>query len=192
MLIGYARVCPPEEDLKSQKMSLATAGCSEIFEDRGTSNCGSLPGFRQLSASLKSGDTLVVCKLDRFGCTVKKLEALLTGLRDRGVHLWSLQDGVNTKTGKGRAFLVSIVGLASMERELALERTVVGREVAKKTGKTGGRRRQMTESKIRRAQKLLASGMPAREAANSLGVSVPTLYRWVPAPSKTVQTRSSK
>ncbi len=48
-------------------------------------------------------------------------------------------------------------------------------------GRTGGRKRQMTEIKVKAARKLLASGVPARDVASNLGVSVPTLYRWVPA-----------
>ena len=39
----------------------------------------------------------------------------------------------------------------------------------------------MTASKIESARKLLVSGMPPREVAQNLGVSVPTLYRWLPA-----------
>jgi hypothetical protein len=44
-----------------------------------------------------------------------------------------------------------------------------------------GRKRQMTESKIKSAKKLLASGLPPPDVAGNLGVSVPTLYRWIPA-----------
>ena len=39
----------------------------------------------------------------------------------------------------------------------------------------------MTESKIASARKLLASGMPPKDVAQNLGVSVATLYRWLPA-----------
>ncbi len=39
----------------------------------------------------------------------------------------------------------------------------------------------MTEAKIRSARKLLSQRTPPKEDAASLGVSVPTLYRWVPA-----------
>jgi DNA invertase Pin-like site-specific DNA recombinase len=42
----------------------------------------------------------------------------------------------------------------------------------------------MTESKVQSAKKLLASGIPPREVAKNLGVSVPTLYRWIPASSQ--------
>ena len=50
-------------------------------------------------------------------------------------------------------------------------------------GASGGKRR-MTDGKVQAARKLLASGTPPREVAHSLGVSVPTLYRWVPATSR--------
>ena len=63
--------------------------------------------------------------------------------------------------------------LAQMERKLTIERTRAGLEVARK--------RQMTDSKIKSAKKLLASGVPPRDVASNLGVSVPTLYRWIPA-----------
>ena len=49
----------------------------------------------------------------------------------------------------------------------------------------GGRRRQMTDSKTKAARRLMASGRPPKEVAHSLGVSVPTLYRWVPASART-------
>jgi DNA invertase Pin-like site-specific DNA recombinase len=74
-----------------------------------------------------------------------------------------------------------MASLAEMERELAVERTRAGLEIARKLGRKGGRKREMTESKIDSARKLLASGIPPKEVAKNLGVSVPTLYRWVPA-----------
>ena len=54
-------------------------------------------------------------------------------------------------------------------------------ELARQLGRKGGRKRQMTDSKIESAKKLLASGIPPRDVAKNLGVSVPTLYRWIPA-----------
>jgi DNA invertase Pin-like site-specific DNA recombinase len=68
-----------------------------------------------------------------------------------------------------------------MERELTVERTRAGLEVARQLGRKGGRKRKMTESKIESAKKLLANGVLHGEVAKNLGVSVPTLYRWVPA-----------
>jgi len=70
-----------------------------------------------------------------------------------------------------------------MERELIGERTKAGLEAARKLGRVGGRKREMTDSKIESAKKLIASGMLPKDVAKNLGVSVPTLYRWVPASS---------
>jgi hypothetical protein len=72
-----------------------------------------------------------------------------------------------------------MASLAEMERELTVERTRAGLEVARQLGRKGGRKRQMTDSKIESAKKLLANGVPPRDVAMNLGVSVPTLYRWV-------------
>jgi len=52
---------------------------------------------------------------------------------------------------------------------------------ARQLGRKGERKRQMTDSKIESAKSLLAKGMPLRDVAKNLGVSVPTLYRWIPA-----------
>lgn len=74
-----------------------------------------------------------------------------------------------------------MASLAQMERELTQERTKAGLASARKLGRIGGRKRTMTDSKIKSAKKLLTTGMPPREVARDLGISVPTLYRWIPA-----------
>jgi DNA invertase Pin-like site-specific DNA recombinase len=71
-----------------------------------------------------------------------------------------------------------------MERELTVERTRTGLEVAKQLGRKGGRKPKMNDNKIKSAKKLLASGVPLKDVAKNLDVSVPTLYRWVPASSR--------
>ena len=74
-----------------------------------------------------------------------------------------------------------MASLAEMERDLTIERTRAGLEVARQLGRRGGRKRQMTDSKIESAKMLLITGVPPRDVAKNLGVSVPTLYRWIPA-----------
>jgi len=54
-------------------------------------------------------------------------------------------------------------------------------KIARKLGRKGGRKRRMTDSKIESARRLLANGVPPRDVALNLDVSIPTLYRWVPA-----------
>jgi DNA invertase Pin-like site-specific DNA recombinase len=106
---------------------------------------------------------------------------LVVELEQQGVQFKSLTDVIDTGTPSGRFFFHVMASLAQMERELTIERTRAGLAVARQLGRKGGRKRQMTESKIRSAKKLLATGVPPRDVATNLGVSVPTLYRWIPA-----------
>ena len=102
-------------------------------------------------------------------------------MHKHGIQFNSLTDAIDTGTPSGRFFFHVMASLAEMERELTVERTRAGLEVARQLGRKGGRKRQMTDSKIESAKKLLASGIPPRDVATNLGISVPTLYRWIPA-----------
>jgi DNA invertase Pin-like site-specific DNA recombinase len=77
-----------------------------------------------------------------------------------------------------------MASLAEMERELIVERTRAGLNVARQPGRKGGRKPKMTSSKIESAKKLLSRGVPPRDVAKKLGVSIPTLYRWAPASAR--------
>ena len=126
----------------------------------------------------------MVWKLDRLGRSVKHLVDLVGELHRQGVQFKSLTDSIDTGTASGRFFFHVMASLAEMERELTIERTRAGLDVARQLGRKGGRKWQMTESKIKSAKKLLASGVPPRDVASNLGISVPTLYRWIPASSQ--------
>ncbi len=181
LLIGYARVSTLDQNLELQIEALTKAGCKKIFEDKISGSRVERPGLAKAQESLREGDTLVVWKLDRLGRSVKNLVDLVGELHNQGVQFRSLTDAIDTDTASGRFFFHVMASLAEMERELTVERTRAGLEVARQLGRKGGRKRQMTESKIKSAKKLLASGVPPRDVASNLGVSVPTLYRWIPA-----------
>jgi len=181
MLIGYARVSTQDQNLELQVEALQKAGCKKIFEDRASGNRAERPGLAKAQENLREGDTLVVWKLDRLGRSVKNLVDLVGQFQKQGVQFKSLTDSIDTGTASGRFFFHVMASLAEMERELIIERTRAGLEVARQLGRKGGRKRQMTDSKIKSAKKLLASGVPPRDVASNLGVSVPTLYRWIPA-----------
>ncbi|MGA0586501.1 recombinase family protein [Dyella sp. KRB-257] len=183
MLIGYARVSTQDQNLDLQIEALRKAGCKKVFEDKLSGSRADRPGLAKALEMLREGDTLVIWKLDRLGRSVKHLVDLVGELHAREVQFRSLTDAIDTSTPSGRFFFHVMASLAEMERELTVERTRAGLEVARQLGRTGGRKRQMTESKIRSARKLLAEGIPPRDVARNLGVSVPTLYRWIPASS---------
>ncbi len=181
MLIGYARVSTQDQNLDLQIEALTKTGCKKVFDDKISGNRAERPGLAKALEMLREGDTLVVWKLDRLGRSVKNLIDLVGELHKQGVQFKSLTDAIDTGTPSGRFFFHVMASLAEMERELTVERTRAGLETARQLGRKGGRKRQMTDSKIESAKKLLANGVPPRDVAHNLGVSVPTLYRWVPA-----------
>jgi DNA invertase Pin-like site-specific DNA recombinase len=181
MLIGYARVSTQDQNLDLQIDALTKAGCKKIFDDKISGSRAERPGLAKALEILREGDTLAVWKLDRLGRSVKNLVDLVGELHKQGVQFKSLTDAIDTGTPSGRFFFHVMASLAEMERELTVERTRAGLEVARQLGRKGGRKRQMTDSKIESAKKLLANGVPPQDVAKNLGVSVPTLYRWIPA-----------
>ncbi|WP_413185590.1 recombinase family protein [Paraburkholderia sacchari] len=181
MVVGYARVSTQDQNLELQREALAKAGCQTIFEDMTSGTRADRPGMARVLEVLRNGDTLVVWKLDRLGHSVKQLIDLVGNLQKQGVQFRSLTDSIDTGTPSGRFFFHVMASLAEMERDLTIERTRSGFEIARQLSRKGGRKPKMTGSKIESAKKLLASGVPPKDVARNLGVSIPTLYRWLPA-----------
>ncbi len=181
MLVGYARVSSDDQNLDLQTDALKKAECTKIFSDKISGMGKKRPGLDDALSHLRSGDTFVIWKLDRLGRNLKELIIMVGKFDAEGIHFQSITDGINTSTPAGRFFFHVMASLAEMERELLIERTKAGLAAAKKRGRVGGRKRLMTPSKVEAAKKLLTDGMPPKEVANNLGVSIPTLYRWCPA-----------
>ena len=183
MFVGYIRVSTDDQNLSLQKDALLKYGVDErnIFSDKTSGSKDKRVGLDKALEFLKDGDTLVVWKLDRLGRSVKSLIELISELNSKNIHFKSLTDSIDTSTPSGRFFFHVMASLAQMERELIVERTKAGLESAKKLGRVGGRKRTMTDSKLASAKKLLESGISPKDVAKDLGVSLATLYRWIPA-----------
>jgi DNA invertase Pin-like site-specific DNA recombinase len=181
MLVGYARVSTIDQNLDLQLSALKEAGCEKLYQDQISGTKANRPGLGMALEVLRKNDTLVVWKLDRLGRTVKGLIDLVNQLHQKEIHFKSITDNVDTSTPAGRFFFHIMASLAQMERELMAERTKAGLAAAKAKGRIGGRKRKMTQSKIESAKQLLASGSLPRDVAQNLGISIPTLYRWIPA-----------
>lgn len=184
MLLGYARVSTEDQSLDLQVEALEKAGCRRIFTEKKSGASIDRPVLKEMLSHLRAGDTVVVWKLDRLGRSVKGLIDLVNDLEAKQVHFRSLTDHIDTKTPAGRFFFHMMSALAQMERELIVERTRAGLDAARRQGRVGGRKRLMTDKKVSAAKKLLAAGTLPGEVAHSLGVSVPTLYRWLPASAR--------
>lgn len=185
MLVGYARVSTQDQHLELQLSELRKIGCEKLYQDQLSGTKNNRPGLRLALEVLRQGDMLVVWKLDRLGRTVTGLIDLINQLQKKDIHFKSITDNVDTSTPSGRFFFHVMASLAQMEQELVAERTKAGLAAAKAQGRIGGRKRKMTKSKMVSAKKLLIDGIPPKDIARDLGISIPTLYRWIPASSYT-------
>lgn len=184
MLIGYARVSTADQDLTPQLEALRSAGCERTFSDKASGAKADRAGLAEALSHARAGDILVVWKLDRLGRTMKGLIDLSAELARREIGLRSITDGIDTAGTAGKLVFHIMAAMAEMERDLVRERTTAALLIAKREGRVGGRKTLMTPKRIEAARKLLASGMTAREIAPTIGVSVATLYRHLPAPAQ--------
>lgn len=186
MKIGYARVSTDGQTMDAQIDSLKNAGCEKVFTEVASGAKKDRPVLKEVMAYLRSDsdDVLTVYKLDRVARSLPHLIEIMADLNERKIGFQSLTEDINTSTPGGKLLFHIMGAISEFERDLILERTQTGLKAARAKGRIGGRPRQMTDDKIKAVRELLASGTPVKDAATAVGVSVPTVYRWLPGTSR--------
>ena len=178
-LIGYARVSLDDQKLDLQYDALTRAGVerTHIYEDHasGAPNVHR-PGFDAMWRDLRTGDTLVVWKLDRLGRSVVELVIVLDRIEKLGARLVILTELIDTSTPTGRFTFHILASLAEMERSLIKERTLAGLAAATARGRKSGRKPKLTGEIEENAIRLLRTGMKVPKVAPLVGVAESTLY----------------
>lgn len=178
MLIGYARVSTADQNPQLQLDALTGAGAERMFTDHGVSgSLASRPELDRCIEQLRSGDTLVVWRLDRLARSLRNLLDLVEQLTSRGVHLRSLTEQIDTSSASGRLVLSVFGAMAEFERSLIRERAEAGLVAARARGVKIGRPTALTAEQVSHAGVLVSSGVPVGKVAESLGVGRSTLYR---------------
>lgn len=179
--IGYARVSTAGQDLAAQTDQLTNAGVDDgsIYAEHVTGTRADRPELRSAIKALRPGDTFVVTKLDRLARSLKDLLTLIEEIEARGATLHVIDQAIDTGTAAGRMMVAMIGAVAEFEAALASERTKAGLASRTARGRMGGRPTVMTQERARRAQELIETGSSREETAGAIGVSTPTLYRWL-------------
>lgn len=185
MKIGYARISTHDQSVDLQRDALAAAGCEKIFQDTASGAKSERAGLAEAVEFARAGDTLVVWKLDRLGRSLKHLIETINQLHEKGVGFASLQENIDTTTSGGKLIFHVFGALAEFERELIRERTQAGLRAARARGRKGGRKEKLSPKQVEMAKAMVADpNISINAICETLKISKPTLYRYVPAPGK--------
>lgn len=183
MVYGYARVstagqCRDGNSLEEQTATLEQYGCQKIITEAFTGKTMERPQFQRLYKQLQPGDTLVVCKLDRFARTAIEGVQTVRNLFDRGVRVHILNMGLVENTLTGNLILTVMLAFAEYERGMIVERTQTGKMVAKQNPNyREGRPRKYTACQLDHALNLLKYGNSYKQVEAMTGISKSTLVR---------------
>lgn len=144
-VFAYGRVSTNQQTAENQRLEIINAGfqIDYWFADEGVSGkvCAKQrPQFSQMLEKIRDGETLVVSKLDRLGRDSIDVLQTVQSLSDRNIKVIVLQLGnTDLSSPTGKLLLTMLVAVASMERDLLVERTQAGLMRAKSEGKRLGR-----------------------------------------------------
>ncbi len=99
--IGYARVSTLDQNFGLQQDALKEAGCEKIFIEQMSGAVTDRPALREALDYARSGDTLIVWKLDRLARSMKQLIETIEKLRLRNIGFRSLTEAIDTTTAQG-------------------------------------------------------------------------------------------
>jgi DNA invertase Pin-like site-specific DNA recombinase len=195
MLIGYGRVSTAEQNPAHQVDALRRAGVApeDVYLDIASGAKSSRPQFDVALKVAREGDQLVITRLDRLGRSVLHLVTLGAQLRERGVGLRVLEQGIDTATAEGRAMFGMLSVLAELQRELIVANTRDGLAAARARGRTGGRRPTLSADQVRAAQRMYDEGEhTVAQIADILKVKRSTLYGHLDKASLGARPRAAK
>ena len=182
MIYGYARVstkCQAKDgnSLEAQEIALRSAGAIKIYADAFTGTKANRPELDKLLAVMRSGDTMVVTKLDRIARSATQGIALIQLLLDRGIVVLVLNMGLMDNTPTGKLIRNIMLAFAEFERDMIVERTQEGKAIAKQNPDfKEGRPKKFSKIQINHALDLL-NEYSYKQVEQMTGISKSTLIR---------------
>ncbi len=182
-LIGYARCSTDKQDLTVQKQALLAlgVGSDRIYTDSGFTGTNRLrPGLDQALAAVRSGDTLVVPKLDRLARSVPDARAIGDNLAARGVRLQIGASVHDPSDPMGKLFFNILATFAEFEADLIRMRTREGMAMARAKGKLRGKKPKLSDRQQKELGRMYDTGeYSISDLADVFSVSRPTVYRTI-------------
>lgn len=184
MKIGYARVSTRDQNLDAQLDALKKDGCKKIYQEKISGAKKDRPELQRLLDNMRSGDEVIVWKLDRLGRSLPDLVSIVNQLNEVGVGFRCIQDSyIDTTTPQGKLVFHIFASLADFEREIIRERTKAGLDAARARGRLGGRPKGLSkkaQQKAMAAETLYKEQkLTTQQICDELGIARSTLYRYL-------------
>lgn len=176
-IFGYARVSTEQQNLDRQLDALRKYGVDVIYNEKMTGTKRDRPELAKMLDRMTEGDTVVIESLSRLGRSTKDLIELTELFEQKGVHLVSLKEQIDTSTSTGKLLFTLMSAIAQFERDVIADRTREGLKSARARGRTGGRPKTNPDA-VRKAVKLYNTQQySVKEIEDLTGVKKSTLYR---------------
>ena len=180
MLIGYARTSTVDQQagFEAQLVELKSYGCERLYQEQ----VSAVATRKQLDSALdmlRTGDKLVVTKLDRLARSVMHMGDILQQIEAKGAGLVILSLGserVDTSTATGKLILNMMVSVSQFEREMMKERQIEGVKRAQAEGKYKGRVPKAMQQ-ADKVKALVQAGVTRVQVMDQLGMSKASFYR---------------
>ena len=182
MIFGYARVSTNFQardgnSLEAQINFLKEAGAEKIFSDVFSGTKNNRPELDKLLKIIRSGDKLIITKLDRIARSVMHGIQLIENLSDKGVIIEVLNIGIIDNSPTGKLIRNIMLSFAEFERDLIMQRTLEGKAVARQNSDfRDGRPKKFSSAQINHALELLKAHSYKQVSAMT-GISNTTLIR---------------
>ena len=187
MKYAYARVSTRKQmrngnGLFEQIEKLKAVGYDSLVVEEFSGSTTKRPMLDDLIANLKAGDMLIVTKLDRLARSTAEGSKLINDLLNRGVSVHILNMGLIDNTPTGKLITNIMLAFAEYERDLIIERTQAGKEIARtKYGFRDGRPPIDQKKKDFAADLIMNQHKSYKEVEELTGLSRATLSRAVRA-----------
>lgn len=181
MIIGYARVSRPEQNLRSQADLLFKAGCVMIFSEKASGANINRKELQNCLEFLKEGDTLIVCDIDRLSRIAKDTRDINAKLKEKNIKLISLSDpSMETDTAHGKLIFGIKAEIAEHQRNQAIEKTKAGLASARARGYFGGQKHRLSLEQVQLLAKMYAdTSNEIRAICKTFKISRATMYRYI-------------
>ena len=184
MIYGYARVSTQGQrndgnSLEEQEAKLRDNGAEVIYIDAFTGTKIDRPEFQKLLSTVQAGDTIMATKLDRVSRSAAQGIALVDTLLEKGVTLHILNMGVMNDTPTGKLIRNIMFSFAEFERDMIVERTREGKEIARqrKGYREGRKPLEIDQDKLTEfISQVNSKKTTVSRACKELGISRSTWY----------------